>query len=78
MSGHSNHVAHLPAHAAASNVYAGSASCGCCEMSLKPAQCSFPAPPPKRCYCSPAQFSSLDGRRHARMQDAYGNSRPCQ
>ena len=40
--------------------------------------CHFPAPPPKRCYCQPAAFTSLDGRTHQRMLDAYGNSRPCQ
>jgi hypothetical protein len=39
--------------------------------------CHFPAPPPKRCYCHPAAFTSLDGRSHARILDAYGHSRPC-
>jgi hypothetical protein len=40
-------------------------------------QCQFPAPPPKRCYCSPAAYSSLDGRDYQRLLDAYGQSRPC-
>lgn len=39
--------------------------------------CAFAAPPPKRCYCQPAAFSSLDGRGYQRILDAYGNSRPC-
>lgn len=42
------------------------------------AQCSFPAPPPKRCYCHPAAFTSLDGRAFHRLLDAYGSSTPCQ
>ena len=40
--------------------------------------CHFPPPPPKRCYCHPAAFTSLDGRSHQRILDAYGHSRPCQ
>ena len=40
--------------------------------------CHFPQPPPKRCYCHPAAFTSLDGRSHQRILDAYGSSRPCQ
>ena len=40
--------------------------------------CHFPQAPPKRCYCQPAAFTSLDGRSHQRILDAYGNSRPCQ
>lgn len=39
--------------------------------------CHFPHPAPKRCYCHPAAFTSLDGRAHHRIVDAYGNSRPC-
>ena len=40
-------------------------------------ECHFPQAPPKRCYCHPAAFSSLDGRHYHRMLDAYGSSRPC-
>ncbi len=40
-------------------------------------QCHFPQAPPNRCYCQPAAFSSLDGRSYFRINDAYGNSRPC-
>lgn len=40
-------------------------------------ECHFPQAPPKRCYCHPAAFTSLDGRSHHRILDAYGNSRPC-
>jgi len=40
--------------------------------------CHFPQPPPKRCYCHPAAFTSLDGRDYHRILDAYGHSRPCQ
>lgn len=39
--------------------------------------CHFPPPPPSRCYCHPAAFTSLDGRTHQRLLDAYGHSRPC-
>lgn len=39
--------------------------------------CHFPQPPAKRCYCHPAAFTSLDGRSHHRILDAYGHSRPC-
>ena len=41
------------------------------------AQCQFPQAPPKRCYCMSASFTSLDGRSHQRLIDAYGFSRPC-
>jgi len=40
-------------------------------------ECHFPQAPPKRCYCDPAAFTSLDGRSHHRILDAYGHSRPC-
>lgn len=40
-------------------------------------RCYFPQPPPKRCYCMPAAFSSLDGRSYSRLLDAYGSSRIC-
>lgn len=39
-------------------------------------QCHFPAPAPKRIYCHPAAFTSLDGRSNHRLVDAYGHSRP--
>jgi hypothetical protein len=53
-------------------------SCGM-PMPAKPCEgpCHFPAPPPKQCYCHPAAFTSLDGRSHQRLLDAYGSSRPC-
>lgn len=38
--------------------------------------CHFPAPPPKRVYCHPAPFSSLDGRPFFRLVSAYGSSVP--
>ncbi len=41
------------------------------------AECHFPQAPPKRCYCMPAAYTSLDGRNYHRMLDAYGHSRPC-
>ncbi|HSA76245.1 MAG TPA: hypothetical protein VLE02_01750 [Nitrosarchaeum sp.] len=40
-------------------------------------ECHFPMPPPKRCYCHPAPFTSLDGRNLQRLVDAYGHSVPC-
>ena len=40
--------------------------------------CHFAQPPPKMVYCHPAAFTSLDGRSHHRILDAYGHSRPCQ
>lgn len=40
-------------------------------------ECHFPQPPPKRCYCHPASFTSLDGRSYQRILDAYGHSKPC-
>lgn len=40
-------------------------------------ECHFPMPPPKRCYCHPAPFTSLDGREKQRLIDAYGHSVPC-
>lgn len=39
--------------------------------------CAFPQPPPRRCYCMPAAFSSTCGQTHHRLLDAYGSSRPC-
>jgi hypothetical protein len=40
-------------------------------------QCHFPQPPPNRCYCQPAPFTSLDGRKFFTITNAYGNSKPC-
>ena len=42
------------------------------------AQCQFPAPPPRRCYCHPAPFSSsCCGAGYFRLVEGYGMSRPC-
>ena len=41
------------------------------------AECAFPQAPPKRCYCMPAGYTSLDGRSYFRLLDAYGSSRVC-
>lgn len=42
------------------------------------AQCHFPAPPPQRCYCSPAAFSRNCGSdKYHRLLSAYGASVPC-
>lgn len=37
--------------------------------------CYFPAPPPKRVYCSPAPFTNPLGMGYQRLVGAYGNSR---
>lgn len=37
--------------------------------------CAFPAAPPRRVYCMPAAWTSIDGRRHHRLADAYGMAR---
>jgi hypothetical protein len=39
-------------------------------------QCSFPHPPPRRTYCHPAPFSSVNGSTYFRLVDAYGSSVP--
>lgn len=39
-------------------------------------QCAFPAPPPARIYCQPAQFTQVDGMSHSRIMTAYGSSTP--
>lgn len=39
--------------------------------------CAFPQPPPRRCYCQPAQFAQIDGRKFALIGNAYGASSPC-
>lgn len=39
-------------------------------------ECAFPAAPPPRVYCQPAAFTSVDGRHHHLLVNAYGNSRP--
>jgi hypothetical protein len=75
-------MAQLPAHANA-------ASCGCGngrenytmvgrgDSSAAYGACHFPAPPPKRVYCHPAQFSRLaSGQTYALIFNAYGSSRP--
>ena len=46
-------------------------------MGMRGNGCAFPAPPPQRCYCMPAQFNSVDGRNYSLIQTAYGASRPC-
>ena len=39
--------------------------------------CAFPAPPPFRTYCGPAQFHALNsGENYAKLVNAYGFSRP--
>lgn len=43
-------------------------------------QCHFPAPPPFRCYCSPAAFSASNGcsgTSYSSLAAGYGQSRPC-
>ncbi len=78
----------VPSHANASLAHSGNAMSpmqqiqrqmvpGVAGQNMMQSSCHFPAPPPKRCYCHPAAFTSLDGRTHQRMLDAYGNSRPC-
>lgn len=58
-------------------------SCGCGHHDSGKAggmlhgSCAFAMPPPKRCYCHPAAFTSLNGQSKHRILDAYGNSRPC-
>ncbi len=37
--------------------------------------CYFPAPPPKRLYCSPAPFTNPLGMNYQRLVDGYGQSR---
>jgi len=54
-------------------VHPGAGGAGVQEMT-----CHFPQPAPKRVYCHPAAFSSLDGRSYHRILDAYGHSRPAQ
>lgn len=57
--------------------YYGGHSNDMCGCGAAESACQFPQPPPKRCYCHPAAFTSLDGRSHHRILTAYGNSRPC-
>ena len=84
---------HMPSHGNASNAKVGNAREGYMHGSMKaghggrvPAhhaghnvqvQCQFPQPPPQRCYCQAAAFTSLDGREFPRLLDAYGSSIPC-
>ncbi len=87
-------MSHMPAHGNASQAKAGNArenfqmgkygsmsgdyAPGMAGGKYQEMSCHFPQPPPKRCYCHPAAFTSLDGRSHHRILDAYGHSRPCQ
>lgn len=87
-----NSMSQMPAHGNASQAKVGNAregfrtgsarvegySHGMAGGKFMEATCHFPQPPPKRCYCAPAAFTSLDGRSHHRILDAYGHSRPCQ
>lgn len=43
---------------------------------IRAPECTFPAPPPPRHYCTPAAFTNTDGLRHHRIIVAYGSSRP--
>ncbi len=77
------HMSHMPSHGSASHSNVGNAGHGAAHYApgragghAMEASCMFPAPPPKRVYCSPAAFTSIDGRSHHRILDAYGNSRP--
>lgn len=81
------HMSQMPAHGVASQrkvangregFQMGSYAPGMAGGRAAQMTCAFPAPPPKRCYCHPAAFTSLDGRSHSRLLDAYGSSRPCQ
>lgn len=56
----------------ANRMQAGSCSGG----GVSEMTCHFPAPAPRRIYCHPAAFTSLDGRSFHRLIDAYGHSRP--
>lgn len=86
-----NSMNHLPSHGNASNSKVGNAREEYADGSRRAAlmkanrgpapymqaQCAFPQPPPQRCYCHPAAFTSLDGRTYHRLLDAYGHSIPC-
>lgn len=75
----------LPAHANAYRAKAGNGAYGAKEGysagmaggDYNNQTCHFPAAAPARCYCQPAAFTSLNGRSHHRILDAYGQSRPC-
>ena len=84
-------MSQIPAHGNASQAKVGNAREGFRHGSMSgsyapgmagghmmQATCHFPAPPPKRNYCQPAAFTSLDGRTHQRLLDAYGFSVPAQ
>lgn len=67
----------VPAFGRAGSAQVGNGMVAPMSHPMNRMQCSFPQPPPKRCYCHPAAFTSLDGRGHHRLLDAYGNSTPC-
>ena len=84
-------MSHLPSHGNASQAKVGNAREGFRHGKMRgdyapgmaggkymETTCHFPQAPVKRCYCHPAAFTSLDGRSHHRILDAYGHSRPCQ
>ena len=77
----------MPAHGNASRVRAGNGNNvvmaggytpGMAGGRIMEQMCQFPQPPPKRCYCHPAAFTSLNGASHFKLLDAYGHSMPCQ
>jgi len=79
-------MSQLPSHGNASHAQSGNGREGYRPGFYNPGlaggeyanyMCQFPQPPPKNCYCSPAAFTSLDGRTHQRLLSAYGASRPC-
>jgi len=63
------------AAAAANGGAAAAAAPGMAAGRAYEMECHFPSPPPRRVYCHPAAYSSLDGRQHHRLLDAYGASR---
>lgn len=80
-------MSNIPSHGNASQQKVGNAHEGFtqCRSQMMPGQmaggiqemtCHFPQPAPKRVYCHPAAFTSLDGRSFHRLVDAYGHSRP--
>ena len=67
----------MPSQGNASRMRVGNGQlAGRFSQGAQAAQCQFPAPPPKRVYCHPAAFTSVNGSRYQRMLDAYGQSRP--
>ena len=39
--------------------------------------CAFPLPAEEKCYCSPAPYNAVDGKKYQYLVHAYGNSVPC-